>query len=183
VTNYLAGNIIPLPYERGISTVQHWNPETVRIAIQRFITDEKIGSVSKWEEDAGLSQGVLRKFLNRKTKDIGLGAITRLAAARRVTVANLIGEPASSGQAYIDTNLLAHVIAELDRMLSEAGISTEAVDREQRARAIAALYDAEARHEATAMVYTSVVKMALPSATKAPRLSVVRNERSDDARG
>jgi hypothetical protein len=144
-----------------------WNPDLLRKAIERFARDENAGSVTKWEKDADISQGVLRKFLKGDTQDISVSAVIRLAQARRTSVGQLLGETA-----VIDTNLLVHVIAELDRMLEESGVKVEAVDREQKARAIAALYEATVRDEETEIAYRTVARMLTPARTQAPRREI-----------
>jgi transcriptional regulator with XRE-family HTH domain len=169
---------------RNVTTKIHWNSEGVRAAIQRFITREKITSISKWEGDAGLSQGLLRKFLRGKTKDIGLAALARLAHVRNVTIGHLIGETDGPPPAVaeIDVDLLGHVIAQLDQMAEELGVKPDSVDPALRARAIAAVYDMALHDVQAEVIYRNVARLIRPGKPGQPRLVHSRAEARGDPR-
>jgi hypothetical protein len=127
--------------------MNEWNPQVIRDALGKFVKRAKVGSLTKWEDDAGLSEGVLRKFLAGKTKDIHISQLAKLASARGVTISDLLGErvhhrgDTKNGAAdVVDEVKLHHARAQVDRLLGEIGMKPESIDPEQYRAAVAALY-------------------------------------------
>jgi hypothetical protein len=111
-----------------------------RAALSRF-RERKGLTVNAWETEAGLGQGALGKFLRDPpaNQDIGLEALLRLALCQGATVAELIGETGPAPSAAIDRELLAEIIAGLERYLAD---TAEKIDPQTKARMVMVAYDA-----------------------------------------
>jgi hypothetical protein len=148
--------------------------ERARHAIKRFRENRNI-SISKWEDEAGLGQGTLGKFIRggaprpragqkrtKPTRDIGLEALLRLAHAQKATVAELIGEGPPTPSAPIDSQLLADILAELESYLQKTG---DTLGPTEKVLVTMVLYDASQREGRSKFVMddwaTSVLKLAL----------------------
>jgi hypothetical protein len=141
-----------------------WNPEPYRAALRAFMTEARIKAVSRWEREAGTSEGVLRKFLNSDTQDIGLEALHRLATAANAPIGRLIGDAQGGEPGGLDPALLREVIAELERYLERLDKDLPA---EKKAEAVTALYELAVRDDRPGRfvmddTYASVIRLAFP---------------------
>jgi len=153
--------------------------ERARESLKRFREQRHI-SISKWEEEAGLGQGTLGKFIRGATsnpkpgtkrtkpsRDIGLEALLRLAAAQNTTVAELIGEgPSPPPSAAVDTQLLTDILVELERYLQKTGDIIRPADKVLVAMV---LYDTTQRDRRGKFVMDDLAIKILKLALKKPQ--------------
>lgn len=152
----------PPPHYRVMA---EWNPEIYRAALRAFMAAMGLKVVSRWEREAGLSEGVLRKFLNSDTQDIGLEALHRLASAANAPVGRLIGESAAGGPGAVNLELMREVVVEVERYL-------ERIDKDlpptKKGETVTALYEIEIRRDDRPRrfvldeSYESVIRLAIP---------------------
>lgn len=148
--------------------------ERAREALKRFRESRNI-SISRWEDEAGLGQGTLGKFIRgagpqprtgpkrtKPTRDIGLEVLLRLARAQKATVAELIGEDPPTPSTPIDSQLLADILAELESYLQRAG---DTLGPAEKVLVTMVLYDASQRERRSKFVMDewaiNVLKLAL----------------------
>jgi hypothetical protein len=152
--------------------------ERARESLKRLRAKRNV-SISKWEDDAGLGQGTLGKFIRgvapkpnagtgrtRRGRDIGLEALLRLARAQNVTVAELIGEgPPPPPSAAIDIQLLTDILAAIETHVQDAG---EAIRPADKALVAIVLYDSAHREGRGKFVMDDMAMNILKLALKKP---------------